>query len=82
MSTKRIWTPISNNQMRPFFHLYNKWRAKASQMMKHPNEEDLMQMVVKTLLPIYHSHLFANYFLNFKDLIGAKTQIEDAISNG
>ena len=39
-------------------------------------------MVVKNLLPVYHKYLFAQYFLNFKVLIVAGTQIEDAINNG
>ena len=39
-------------------------------------------MVVKNLLPVYHKYLFAQYFLNFKALITAGTQIEDAINNG
>ena len=39
-------------------------------------------MVVKNLLPVYHKYLFAQYFPNFKALIAAGTQIEDAINNG
>ena len=39
-------------------------------------------MVVKNLLPVYHKYLFAQYFPNFKALIAARTQIEDAINNG
>ena len=39
-------------------------------------------MVVKNLLPVYHKYLFAQYFPNFKVLITAGTQIEDAINNG
>lgn len=39
-------------------------------------------MVVKNLLPVYHKHLFAHYFPNFKALIGANTQVEDAINDG
>ena len=37
-------------------------------------------MVVKNLLPVYHKYLFAKYFPNFKALIAAGTQIEDAIN--
>ena len=33
-------------------------------------------------LPIYNKYLFAQYFPNFKALIAARTQIEDAINNG
>ena len=39
-------------------------------------------MVVKNLLLVYHKYLFAQYFPNFKTLIAAGTQIEDAINNG
>ena len=39
-------------------------------------------MVVKNLLLVYHKYLFAQYFPNFKALIAAGTQIEDAINNG
>ena len=38
-------------------------------------------MVVKNLLPVYHN-LFTQYFPNFKALIAAETQIEDAINSG
>ena len=39
-------------------------------------------MVVKNLLPIFYKHLFAQYFPNFKALVIAGTQVEDAINNG
>ena len=51
-------------------------------MMSKPSEEEQLAMVVKNLLPIYHKYLFAQYFPNFKALIAAETQIEDAINNG
>ena len=59
-----------------------KWRAKTAQMMNRPSEEEQIQMVVKNLLPIYHYHLFAQYFPNFKALLIVGTQVEDAINNG
>ena len=52
------------------------------QMMSRPSEEEQLAMVVKNLLPVYHKDLFAQYFPNFKALIAAGTQIEDAINNG
>ena len=64
-----------------FSSFITRWRIKASQMANRPKEEQI-QMVVKNLLPIYHEHLFAHYFQNFKALIGAGTQVEDAIANG
>ena len=51
-------------------------------MTNRPNEKEQIQMVVKNLLPIYHKHLFAQYFPNFKDLIVAGTQVEDVVNNG
>ena len=51
-------------------------------MMNRQSEEEQLAMVVKNLLPIYHKYLFAQYFSNFKALIAAGTQIEDAINNG
>ena len=39
-------------------------------------------MVVKNLLPLFHKHLFAQYFPNFKALIMAGTQVEDVANNG
>ena len=51
-------------------------------MMNRPSEEEQLVMVVKNLLPVYHKYLFAQYFPNFKALIVAGIQIEDAINNG
>ena len=51
-------------------------------MITRPSEEEQIQMVVKNLLPIFHKHLFAQYFPNFKALVIAGTQVEDAINNG
>ena len=51
-------------------------------MMSRPSEEEQLAMVVKNLLPVYHKYLFTQYFPNFKALIAAGTQIEDAINNG
>ena len=50
--------------------------------MNRTNEKEQLTMVVKNLLPIYHKYLFGQYFPNFKALIAAGTQIEDAINNG
>ena len=51
-------------------------------MMSRSSEEEQLAMVVKNLFPLYHKYLFAQYFPNFKALIVAGTQIEDAINNG
>jgi len=51
-------------------------------MMNRPSEEEQLAMVVKNLLPVHHNYWFAQYFPNFKALITAGTQIEDAINNG
>lgn len=50
-------------------------------MTVRPNEEEQLNMIVKNLLPTYNKYLFARYFPNFKTLIAAGTQIEDAINN-
>ena len=50
--------------------------------MNKPSEKEQLAMVVKNLLPIYHKYLFTQYFSNFKTLIAARTQIDDAINNG
>ena len=65
-----------------FSSFITKWRAKAAQMIMRPSEEDQIQMVVKNLLPIFHKHLFSQYFPNFKAFVIAGTQVEDAINNG
>ena len=50
--------------------------------MNRPSEEKQLTVVVKKLLPVYHKYFFAQYFPNFKTVIAAGTQIEDAINNG
>ena len=52
-----------------FSAFITKWRAKVAQMIIRPSEEEKIQMVVKNLLPIFHKHLFAQYFSNFKSLV-------------
>ena len=76
---------LENTKQEPkesFSTFITKWRAKAAQMMNRPREEEQLAMVVKNILPVYHNYLFAQYFLNFKALIAARTQIEDVINNG
>lgn len=64
------------------FHAFiTRWRTKAAQVTVRPNEEEQLNMIVKNLLPTYNKYLFARYFPNFKTLIAAGTQIEDAINN-
>ena len=65
-----------------FSTFITRWRSKADQMTNRPNEEEQIQMVMKNLLPIYHKHLFAQCFPNFKALIVAGTQVEDVVNNG
>ena len=50
-------------------------------MTVRPNKEEQLNMIVKNLLLTYNKYLFAQYFPNFKTLIAAGTQIEDAINN-
>ena len=79
------WRDLKTTKQEPkesFSTFITKWRAKAAQMMSRLSEEEKLAMVLKNLLPVYHKYLFAQYFPNFKALIAARIQIEDAISNG
>ena len=80
--TKRDLETTKQEPKESFFAFITKRRATATQMMNRPSEEEQIQMVVKNLLPIYHYHLFAQYFPHFKALIIAGIQVEDAINNG
>ena len=80
--TRRDLETIKQQPKESFSTFITKWRAKAAQMITRPSEEEQIQMVVKNLLPIFRKHLFAQYFQNFKALIIASTQVEDAINNG
>ena len=80
--TRRDLETTKQELKESFSTFITKWRTKAAQMMSRPSEEEQLAMVVKNLLPVYHKYLFAQYFPNFKALIAAGTQIEDAINNG
>ena len=80
--TRRDLETTKQESKESFSTFIAKWRSKATQMMNRPNEEEKLTMVVENLLPIYHKYLFAQYSPNFKALIIAGTQIEDAIKNG
>jgi len=80
--TRRDLETTKQGANETFSAFITRWRQKASKMADRPNEEDQIQLVVKNLLPVYHKHLFAHYFPNFKALIGAGTQVEDAIADG
>ncbi|XP_023913708.1 uncharacterized protein LOC112025290 [Quercus suber] len=80
--TRRDLETMKQELKESFSTFITKWRSKAAQTMNRPSEEEQLAMVVKNLLPVYHKYLFAQYFPNFKALIIAGTQIEDAINNG
>ena len=80
--TRRDLETTKQEPKESFSAFITKWRAKAAQMITTPSEEEQIQMMVKNLLPIFHKRLFSQYFLNFKALIIASTQVEDAINNG
>ena len=64
----------TNQELKESFSAFiTKWRAKATQIMSRPSEEEQLAMVVKNLLPVYHIYLFAQYF--FKALIATGTQL-------
>ena len=79
--TRRDPKTIKQEPKESFSTFITKWRDKATQMMNRPSEEKQLAMVVKNLLLVYQKYLFAQYFPNFKALIVAGTQIEDAINN-
>ena len=79
--TRRDLEPARQEPKESFSTFITKWRVKATQMMSRPSEEEQLAMFVMNLLPVYHKYLFAQYFPNFKALITAQTQIEDAINS-
>ena len=79
--TRRDLETTKQEPKESFSTFITKWRAKATQMISMSSEEEQLAMVVKNLLPVYHKYLFAQYFPNFKAIITAGTQIEDAINN-
>ena len=79
--TRRDLETTKQEPKESFSTFITKWRAKAAHMMSRPSEEEQLAMVVKNLLLVYHKYLFAQYFPNFKAIITAGTQIEDAINN-
>ena len=80
--TRRDLETTKQEPKESFPTFITKWRAKAAQMMSRPSEEEQLVMIVKNLLLVYLKYLFAQYFPDFKTLIAARTQIEDAINNG
>ncbi len=65
-----------------FSEFFVRWRAKASNMMKMPNEKDQVNIVMKGLLPIYYNRIFASPNMDFEQLCNSRIRIEDAIDNG
>ena len=65
-----------------FSEFFVRWRAKASNMMKMPNEKDQVNIVMKGLLPIYYDRIFASPIMDFEQLCNSRIRIEDAIDNG
>lgn len=79
--TKKDLETIKQQPNKIFSTFIIRWRAKASQMTKHPNKEGRIQILVKNLLLFYLYHLFISYFPNSMYFIRAGTQIKDAIAN-
>ena len=80
--TRRDLKTTKQEPKESFATFITKWRAKATQMMSRPSEEEQLAVVVKNFLLVYYKYLFAQYFPNFQALIAAGIQIEDAINNG
>ena len=80
--TRRDLETTKQEPKESFLAFITQWRAKATQMITRPSEEEQIQMVVKNLLYIFHKHLLSQYFPNFKALVIASTYVEDATNNG
>ena len=57
--TRRDLETTKQGPKESFSTFITKWRAKATQMMNRPSEEEQLAMVVNNLLPVYHKYLFA-----------------------
>ena len=71
--TRRDLETTKQEPKESFLAFITQWRAKATQMITRPSEEEQIQMVVKNLLYIFHKHLLSQYFPNFKALVIAST---------
>ena len=71
--TRRDLETTKQEPKESFSAFITQWRAKATQMITRPSEEEQIQMVVKNLLYIFHKHLLSQYFPNFKALVIAST---------
>ena len=79
--TRRDLETTKQDSNECFYAFITRWRTKVAQVTVRPNEEEQLNMIVKNLLLTYNWYLFARYFLNFKILIDAWTQIKDVINN-
>ena len=59
-----------------------RWRAKASQMIDRPPEEEQVDIIVKNLLPTYQIQLCTQYLPTFQSLIATANKIEDLVQTG
>ena len=57
--TRRDLETIKKEPKESFSTFITKWRAKATQMMNRPSEEEQLALVVNNLLLVYHKYMFA-----------------------
>ena len=57
-----------------------RWKKKVSRIVNRPNENDLINMITKNLLPAYNNRLLSSPINSFAELCGCGTRIEDAIN--
>ena len=53
--TRRDLETTKQEPKESFSTFITKWRSKTAQMMNKPSEEEQLTMVVKNLLPVYHT---------------------------
>jgi hypothetical protein len=67
----------------PVFSKYLvRWREKASKMINRPGEKDLVNIMMKGLLPVYFNRMLSTPIMNLEQLCDCGTRIEDAMENG
>ena len=59
-----------------------RWKEKASKMINRLGEKDQVNIMMKGLFPVYFNRMLSAPIMNFEQLCGYGTRIEDAMENG
>ena len=59
-----------------------RWGEKASKMINRPRENVQVNIMMKSLLPVYFNRMLSTPIMNFEQLCDCGTRIEDAMVNG